>query len=961
MIPTLLRLTAVSILIAPLAPTRAAGTDGKHPLFLGVQACAACHSGVDTGHQFSRWHLSAHARAFASLALPQAGEIARLSGIPEEPQQARMCLGCHATAADTEPWERTEAFRVQDGLQCEGCHGPGSEYAVAEVMMDRAESVRRGLVIPDTEDSCMMCHRVKGSHEAVLQKAPFDLATAWPAIAHPFPGETSDAASASPPPEPLTSTGDFRFAGVQACATCHDGPRKNYQFSRWRLSAHSRAFAVLSTPRAIEIAQDAGVKTDPQTSAECLPCHTTGYGQRDQQFLASFSQWDGVQCEACHGAGSEYSLEAIMLDKTASAAAGLVEVTPSTCQSCHDPQRAHGEPFDYTEAVQTIAHPTRPSPSSAQVPYPRYKTPINLALTPNGHELWVACESADTVIVIDTESLVPLAEIPVGRQPHDVAFDPDGRYAFVSNRLDDQVSVVDVATRGLVRTLEVGDEPHGLLVDPQGENLYVLNTSIDNVSVIELATYEEIKRLPASRSPWSLAFAPDGAELLVTHALSRFVDPLEPSLSEVMVIDPALARVEDRWLAPAANLLQGVAWHPSGEFALVTLLRTKNRVPMTRVARGWTLSNGLGIVWRHGTVDQVLLDQPDQGFADPADVAITSDGRMALVTSSGTDRVAVVDLDKLTELIRAATPYERERVLPNHLGKSTEFVTCFIPTGISPRGVVCAANSRVAYVANALDDSVTVLDLARLEATQTIDLGGPKELTQARYGEQVFHSARITFHRMFSCHTCHPDGHIDGITYDIEPDGIGLSPVDNRSLRGINDTAPFKWEGTNPSLKRQCGPRLSVFFTRIQPFTPEELAAVDRYICTIPRPPNRYRELGAPLSDAQRRGRDVFYRTHANDGREIARENRCVTCHPPPLYTDSRVHDVGTRQPNDRDAEFDSPHLHNIYDSAPYLHNGVAQTLEEIWTTYNPYDQHGVANDMTKDQLNDLVEFLKTL
>ena len=55
------------------------------------------------------------------------------------------------------------------------------------------------------------------------------------------------------------------------------------------------------------------------------------------------------------------------------------------------------------------------------------------------------------------------------------------------------------------------------------------------------------------------------------------------------------------------------------------------------------------------------------------------------------------------------------------------------------------------------------------------------------------------------------------------------------------------------------------------------------------------------------------------------------------------------------------PHLNNIYDSAPYLHNGIAATLEEIWTRYNPHDEHGVTNDMTKDQLNDLIEYLKTL
>jgi cytochrome c peroxidase len=225
----------------------------------------------------------------------------------------------------------------------------------------------------------------------------------------------------------------------------------------------------------------------------------------------------------------------------------------------------------------------------------------------------------------------------------------------------------------------------------------------------------------------------------------------------------------------------------------------------------------------------------------------------------------------------------------------------------------------------------------------------------------LFHNANITFQRQFSCHTCHPDGHIDGITYDIEPDGIGVNPVDNRTLRGILDTAPFKWEGTNPSLQRQCGPRLAVFFTRIQPFTPEELGALESYICTIPRPVNRYHPVGTRYTPAQRRGKALFERTRTNDGRRIAPEDRCVTCHPSPLFTDRMRHDVGTQQPLDQEAEFDTPHLNNIYDSAPYLHNGIAETLEEIWTRYNPYDRHGVTNDMTKDQLNDLIEYLKTL
>jgi cytochrome c peroxidase len=71
--------------------------------------------------------------------------------------------------------------------------------------------------------------------------------------------------------------------------------------------------------------------------------------------------------------------------------------------------------------------------------------------------------------------------------------------------------------------------------------------------------------------------------------------------------------------------------------------------------------------------------------------------------------------------------------------------------------------------------------------------------------------------------------------------------------------------------------------------------------------------------------------------------------------------DVGTRHKWDRQGKFDVPHLNNIYDHAPYLHNGIAATLEEIWTVYNPDDTHGVTNDLTKDQLNDLIEYLKTL
>ena len=119
------------------------GQADKQPVYVGALACAECHEGHGTGHQYSHWLLSAHAKAWASLALPEAKEMARLSGITDVPEQSPMCLGCHATAAETEEWERVEGFRPEDGVQCEKCHGPGSEYM--SVMRDPEAAMRAGL------------------------------------------------------------------------------------------------------------------------------------------------------------------------------------------------------------------------------------------------------------------------------------------------------------------------------------------------------------------------------------------------------------------------------------------------------------------------------------------------------------------------------------------------------------------------------------------------------------------------------------------------------------------------------------------------------------------------------------------------------------------------------------------------------------------------------------------------
>jgi len=921
----------------------------RERVYVGEQACRRCHDQPGGRDQFNVWRLTKHAQAFAALSRPESRQIAELSGIPDDPTKSRVCLGCHTTASDTEEWERGETFHFEDGVQCERCHGPGSEYMDADVMRDSARARRAGLRMPQERD-CLVCHKEKGSHTAVLSVREFKFADALREIAHPGVGgplAQIERAAVDTLPGP-------KYVGALACATCHGARSGSRAYGTWRMSGHAAAYAILGTARAGELARQMGVSGSPQRAERCLACHATGGGEPAGRFMESFDPAQGVQCESCHGPGSEYMAQAVMLDPVAATDDGLRAVDRTICTRCHT-EGIHGRSLDVEKSWPRIDHT-----AWKDVPRVEYKTPFNLAITQDGRRLFVACEASNSLIILDVASGDILAEIAVGVQPHFVLLSQDDARAYVSNRGSDDVSVVDVASRRVIATISVGDEPHEMATNAAGTLLYVANAGTYDVSVVDVAAAREVKRLAASRGPWGVARSPDGRYVYVTNNLPRYGAFRAPLASEVTVIEASGSTVERRLTVPDANLIQGVAFAPSGQFALVTLIRTKNLVPMTRNVQGWIVTNGIGVVWADGRVDQLLLDEFNDFFADPTDVVFSRDGRYAFVSGAGVQEVAVIDVEQLLRLLESTSPEDRADALPNHLAASAAFVVRRIGVGRSPRGMVVSPDGRYVYVADALDDAISVIDVATRERVRVVGLGGPQEITQARYGERIFNDAQYTFARQFACHTCHPDGHIDGITYDIEADGLGVNPVDNRTLRGINDTAPFKWTGTNPSLKRQCGPRLAAFFTRSDPFTAEQAAALDRYIVTIRRPPNRYRP-GDELTPAQRSGKAIFEREYDKSGNALAPTDRCVFCHAPPYFTNRNRYNVGTASPLDTQGAFDVPHLNNVYDSSPYLHDGRAHSLEEIWTLYNPRDTHGRTNDLTKAELNDLIEYLRTL
>jgi YVTN family beta-propeller protein len=288
------------------------------------------------------------------------------------------------------------------------------------------------------------------------------------------------------------------------------------------------------------------------------------------------------------------------------------------------------------------------------------------------------------------------------------------------------------------------------------------------------------------------------------------------------------------------------------------------------------------------------------------------------------------------------------------------YVVTRIPVGLNPRGLALSRDGRRLFVANRMDDTVSVIDTHTNRVASTITLAGAKTISQLRHGEQTFYTARYSFQGQMGCSSCHIDSTFDGIQWNLEPDGFGRSTVDNKLLEDIKDTEPYKWTGTNPNIPTECGPRTEKFFWRSENYDNLTLADLAAYVRSLAPRPNRSRQANDDLTPAQERGKAIFERAVDKFKKPIPEYNRCSYCHSGPKGTNQKIVDVGTRKPNDNTGLLKAPMLTNIALTAPYLHDGSARSLEEIWTIYNPDDKHGRTNDLTKDELNDLIEYLRS-
>lgn len=593
------------------------------------------------------------------------------------------------------------------------------------------------------------------------------------------------------------------------------------------------------------------------------------------------------------------------------------------------------------------------------------------------------------------------------RRPQRLVLAPDGKRLYVANRRSGSISVVDIPSRRIAAEWQVGRElsdlatlPGGSLLlatDPAAHELLVLAAGGDRVAVVQrcgVAKYPERVavsrdgRLACVTSLWSrrvtivrvLADAlGDGPRLQVTAQLDLPFAPREQILVQndrllivadafggrLAIVDPHAGRLLFVRELPAHNI-RGLGLSPDGKMLVVAhqLLNELAHTVHNDVHWGLLLSNDL----RWLRVDRILdrqsewfegshmqpIGEAGRGGADPGRLVVAADGTV-VVTVSGTDELAwgreeSFGLQRMS--LRVAGPQQDEPATA--VASQTSGTGRYGPPYESssagwrrparrPIDVVFDADSRVAYVAHQMADTIMAVDLDEQAVLWELSLGPSGPLAAVDRGERLFYDARLSLDGWMSCHSCHTDGHTNGMLNDNFSDGSFGAPKRVLSLLGRRGTEPLGWTASAATFAEQI--RKSVVHT-MQGGEPaeEDVRDLAAFLESLVSPPSILEARAAADAAAIDRGRAVFAQL------------RCDQCHAPPAYTSPRVFYVHT-QDELGVRHFNPPSLLGVGQGGPYLHDGRAKTLEALFFEH----RHRVPEDVPEASLRDLIEFLRSL
>lgn len=563
--------------------------------------------------------------------------------------------------------------------------------------------------------------------------------------------------------------------------------------------------------------------------------------------------------------------------------------------------------------------------------------------------------------LVDPASGEKVKSIRLAQPPNGMAV--DGATAYVAEGGPrGAVEVVDLESGALKRSFPAGHTPMSPVV--RGEKLYVACRFDSRVLEMDAATGTVLDSWNVPREPVALAVSPDGRKIWAAGHLPA-------GAADGDFTAAALTLVEEGKAVhfPLSNGTQGVrgmAISPDGRYLAVAHVLSRYQVPTTQLDRGWMNTNAVTVI----DTDEpdkphpVLLDDPDAGAANPWGVSFSGDGGKLFVTHAGTHELSVIDFPALLE--RMKREGRGNEPVSERLGFLHGLRTRIALPLNGPRSV--ASDGKNVYVAGYFSDSLAEVSLKDACKSRAIPLNGQFRPSREKLGERYFNDASHCFQGWQSCATCHPDGRVDGLNWDLLNDGMG-NPKNTRTMFLSHRTSPVMTLGVRASAEVA----VTAGFVHIQFLEPSgELAeCVNAYLKNMKEVPSPF--LVAHTPSKQQTGGEGCAQCHApgvergslsesaRRGREVFKTAGCVRCHPHPYFTTKELVSTGTATGLDEGKSVLVPSLAEVWRTAPYLHDGRAKTIREAITTCNPGDIRGKTSSLNNRELEDLINYVQSL
>ena len=545
-----------------------------------------------------------------------------------------------------------------------------------------------------------------------------------------------------------------------------------------------------------------------------------------------------------------------------------------------------------------------------------------IALVGDGHTVVTAnmINNSMTILIPSFDRVV--AEVPVGKDPRSVAITLDGTTALVANHGDGTLSLVSLTSNAVVGTIPVGVMPYGV-VTGSNDTAYVTLEGSSQIAVDDHANQRVSSLIDVPAEPAGLTLW--GDFLYVSHFWSGNISMIYlPQARVVQTVSTGSDTSLFQNIEP--DITRGIAYLPQ------TRLNAQNPA-LTYDSAAFPVVNVVSLrdltVLRDHRVALVTADRP---VNMPFSVALDRFAQRIYVANAGSDSVSVIDLN-------------------------TGFARAHIPVGANPRGLLLNGDNTLLYVHSELDGTVTTIDTRSYAVTDVLPIINLNVSLDELLGAQLFHTAtdpRMDAGSGLSCATCHFDGQSDGRVWSGFPDGPRNTPL----LYNLPETVPYNWSANWSELADvelkirwlQAGTGLieSPGFSAISD-SPHAGMSVDldlltQYLTTLQAPPNPYHFADDDVS----RGKAIF----AAQG--------CADCHVGPAATDLQSHDVGTGTSplEKRGTSFDTPSLRWLWLSAPYFHDGSAQTLQQVFELPG---KHQLIYKVSPQDIHSLVDYLLTL